>query len=237
MDTKLILQFLRDVMANNNRLWFQQHKDVYLAAKEDFERGVAAAISRISTFDSSVAHIGVKDATYRFYRDTRFSPDKSPYKNHLGAYISARGKKSLHGGYYIHLEPDNCLLACGSYWLPTNILTSCRNEIMANEEEWLKCVESKEFIKYFGDSFEPCTERDSWGTKQGFGLEKLKTCPAGFPRDYAQVKYLRLKNYCCWHRVSNDFFEGDAWLKQMEIVFKAAKPMMDFMNSVIDDYE
>ena len=53
MDTKLILQFLRDVMANNNRPWFQQHKDVYLAAKEDFERGVAAAISRISTFDSS----------------------------------------------------------------------------------------------------------------------------------------------------------------------------------------
>lgn len=39
MDTKLILQFLRDVMANNNRPWFQQHKDVYLAAKEDFERG------------------------------------------------------------------------------------------------------------------------------------------------------------------------------------------------------
>ena len=57
MDTKLILQFLRDVMANNNRPWFQQHKDVYLAAKEDFERGVAAAISRISTFDSSVAHM------------------------------------------------------------------------------------------------------------------------------------------------------------------------------------
>ena len=87
---------------------------------------------------------------------------------------------------------------------------------MANEEEWLKCVESKEFIKYFGDSL---------------------TCPAGFPRDYALVKYLRLKNYCCWHRVPNDFFEGDAWLKQMEKVFKAAKPMMDFMNSVIDDYE
>jgi hypothetical protein len=37
--------------------------------------------------------------------------------------------------------------------------------------------------------------------------------------------------------VPNDFFEGDAWLKQMEKVFQAAKPMMDFMNSVIDDYE
>lgn len=60
------------------------------------------------------------------------SADKSPYKNHFGAYINAKSKKALRGGYYIHLEPDHCLLAVGNYWLPTNILTSCRNEIMAN---------------------------------------------------------------------------------------------------------
>ena len=41
-----------------------------------------------------------KEWAYRFYRDTRFSPDKSPYKNHLGAYIDAKGKKALRGGYY-----------------------------------------------------------------------------------------------------------------------------------------
>ncbi len=232
MDTKRILGFLREVMANNNRPWFQAHKDEYMAAKEDFEQGVAAAIARISTFDSTIAHITVKDATYRFYRDTRFSPDKSPYKNHFGAYISAHGKKSLHGGYYIHLEPEGCLLACGSYWLPTNILTSCRNEIMGNEEEWLKCVEEKNFKKYYG-----APTSASWDSKQGFGLERLKTCPSGFPKDYPHLDYLRMKDYCCWHRVDEDFFEGDGWLKEAEKIFKAAKPMMDFMNNVIDDYE
>lgn len=232
MDIKRIIQFLRDVSLNNNRPWFQAHRDEYDAVRSDFEEGVARAIARIATFDSSIAHIAVKDATYRFYRDTRFSPDKSPYKNHLGAYISAHGKKSLHGGYYIHLEPDHCLVACGNYWLPTNILTSCRNEIMANEEEWLRCVESPEFLKYYGN-----LEEATWDDGQGFGLERLKTCPAGFPRDYKYMRYLRMKDYCCWHHVDNSFFQGDHWLEQIEPMFRAAKPMMDFMNNVIDDYE
>ena len=232
MDTQRILQFLKDVAANNNRPWFQSHKDEYDAVRQDFETGVAQLIGRIADFDDSVAHLSVKDCTYRFYRDTRFSPDKSPYKRHLGAYISAKGKKSLHGGYYIHLEPDGCLVACGSYWLPTNILTSCRNEMMGNEEEWLRCVENPDFQKYFG-----APETASWESKQGFGLERLKTCPAGFPKDYPHLRYLRQKDYCCWRRVSDTFFSGDKWIQKVIPLFQAAKPMMDFVNNVIDDYE
>ena len=232
MDSKMILTFLSDVAQNNNREWFHAHKAEYDAARAEFERGVGQALERIVSFDPSVGNLAVKDCTYRFYRDTRFSPDKSPYKNHFGAYICAKGKKALRGGYYIHLEQGKCLLAVGSYWLPTNILTACRNELMANEQEWLRCVESKSFKKYFD-----APEDASWESPQGFGLEKLKTCPAGFPRDYKYVKNLRLKNYCAWHRVGDDFYEGDTWLDEMERIFRAAKPMMDFMNAVIDDYE
>ena len=135
MDTKQILGFLRQVMANNNRAWFQAHKAEYDAVRKEFERGVEQALERICSFDEEVVHLTVKDCTYRFYRDTRFSPDKSPYKNHFGAYIDAKGKKALRGGYYLHLEPEHCLLAVGNYWLPTNILTSCRNKIMAETDE------------------------------------------------------------------------------------------------------
>jgi hypothetical protein len=104
--------------------------------------------------------------------------------------------------------------------------------MMANEEEWLRCVESKAFLRYFG-----APETASWESPQGFGLERLKTCPSGFPRDYQHMKYLRMKDYCCWHRVADDFFEGDAWQAATVKMFKAAKPMTDFMNAVIDDYE
>ena len=37
--------------------------------------------------------------------------------------------------------------------------------------------------------------------------------------------------------VSDDFFEGDQWLEPMAPVFSTAKPLMDFMTRVIDDYE
>jgi len=226
------MTFLREVMRNNNREWFQAHRADYDAARTEFEQAVGKAIGRIVSFDSEIVKVAVKDATYRFYRDTRFSPDKSPYKNHFGAYINAHGKKALRGGYYIHMEPDHCLLAVGNYWLPTNILTSCRNEMMGNTAEWLKCVESRAFKKYFEGP-----DDAGWDSPQGFGLARLKTCPAGFPRDWPYMRYLRMKDYCAWHRVKEDFYEGDAWLDEMVKIFRAAKPMMDFMNAVIDDYE
>ncbi|MBP5276918.1 MAG: DUF2461 domain-containing protein [Prevotella sp.] len=233
MDTNRIIEFLKDISANNNREWFLEHKEEYQAARASFEQGVDMLISHLVKMDPSVAHITVKDATYRFYRDTRFSPDKSPYKRHLGAYICAHGKKALHGGYYIHLEPDHCMLAVGSYWLPTNILTSCRNEIMANIDEWRKIVEKKTFVQLFGHP-----GKGVWDNhERGFGISHLINAPKGFPKDYEYLDYLKMKDYCCWRAVSNNFFEGDGWLEEAINTFRVAKPMMDFINGVIDDYE
>lgn len=232
MDIKKIMSFLTQLSANNNRQWFAEYKKEYLDVKAEFERAVAQAIVRIAEFDGSVAHIMVKDATYRINRDTRFSSDKSPYKTHMGAYIAAHGKKALHGGYYIHLEPEHCLLACGNYWLPTNILTSCRNEIMGNIDEWRQCVENERFLSLFGKP-----GQGSWDSPRGFGLEHLKTCPSGFPRDYEHIEYLRMKDYCCWTAVPESFFEGEKWLDDMAEIMETGKPMMDFINNVIDDYE
>lgn len=233
MQAKRILAFLTELTANNNRSWFLEHKKEYSECRVDFEAGIAEAIARISEFDPEIAHLQVKDCVYRFNRDTRFSPDKSPYKNHLGAYICARGKKALRGGYYLHLEPGNCLVAVGGYWLPTNILTSCRNEIMSNIEEWRRRVENTSFIKLFGHPGEGKWENST----KGFGLELLKTAPSGFPRDYEFIQYLRMKDYCSWTRVSDTFFEGDCWLDEIVKTFQVAKPMMDFINAVVDDYE
>ena len=232
MQAGRILDFLESIRANNNKEWFNAHRAEYDAVRRDFEDGVNTAILRISEFDPTIRHLTAKDATYRFYRDTRFSSDKSPYKTHLGAYIAAHGKKALHGGYYIHLEPDHCLVSCGNYWLPTNILTSCRNEIMGNISQWRGIVESDRFVDVFGRPGE-----GDWDSSKGFGLELLKTAPAGFPRDYEFIQYLRMKDYCCWHGVPNDFFEGDAWPDGLAEILEVGKPMMDFINSVIDDYE
>lgn len=232
MQSKRIFDFLRNIRSNNNKSWMQAHRGEYLAAKAEFEDGINSAIACIAEFDPSIKHITIKDATYRFNRDTRFSLDKSPYKTYLGAYIAAHGKKAFHGGYYIHFEPDHCLVSCGNYWLPTNILTSCRNEIMANIDVWREIVENKEFVDMFGLPGE-----GTWDSPKGFGIEHLKTAPSGFPRDYEFIQYLRMKDYCCWKAVPDTFFEHELWLEKMADILKTGKPMMDFINSVIDDYE
>ena len=46
-----------------------------------------------------------------------------------------------------------------------------------------------------------------------------------------------MKDFCAWHAVDNDFFAKDNWLEEVTRIFKIGKPMMDFTNSVIDDYE
>lgn len=232
MNTSKILKFLKAITVNNNRQWFADHRKEYELVRKDFEHDISKAIDAIAVFDSSVSHLTVKDVTYRFNRDTRFSADKSPYKRHFGAYISAHGKKSLHGGYYIHVEPGNCLLACGCYCLPTNILTACRNEIMGNIDTWRGIVEQLLFVETFGK-----VGCKPWGDIHGFGIEHLKTCPSGFPRDYEFIEYLRMKDYCCWQQVSDDFFAQDDWIEKAIEIFKIAKPMMDFINNVVDDYE
>ena len=85
MNIELIQRFLTDVAANNNRPWFQAHKAEYEGAKQEFEGGVANLMEELTTFDPEISHLTVKDCCYRFYRDVRFSADKSPYKRHFGA--------------------------------------------------------------------------------------------------------------------------------------------------------
>lgn len=236
MDINRIMKFLGNVAANNNREWFHEHKNEYQACKESFEADIAKAIACYSSFDDEISHLQVKDCVYRFYRDTRFSQDKSPYKRHFGAYICAHGRKSLRGGYYIHVQPGNCLLAIGSYYLPTHILTSCRNEIMGNIDEWRKSVENGRFVNLFGYPNQGHWQDDEVSNK-GFGLTSLKTCPKDFPRDYEFIDYLRMKDYCAWVKVPDDFFASDRWLQASADIFKVGKPMMDIINSVVDDYE
>ena len=87
----ICLSFLKDIAIHNNREWFNENRSQYDEARSAFESMVEELIARITVFDPSVQYLKVSDCTYRFYRDIRFSPDKSPYKRHFGAYINAKG--------------------------------------------------------------------------------------------------------------------------------------------------
>ena len=221
MNIPVIFQFLKDLSANNNREWFNEHKAEYETARAEFDNFLATVIARISLFDETIRGIQPKDCTDRIYRDTRFSADKTPYKIHFGGYINAKGKKSDHCGYYVHLQPDGSMLAGGSLCLPTNILKAVRQSIYDNIEEFVAIVEDPEFKKYF----------------PVIGEDFLKTAPKGFPKDFKYIDYLKCKEYVCSYNVPDDFFTRPDILEQIDKVFRQFKRFADFINYTIDDFE
>lgn len=221
MNISVIYQFLKKLSTNNNREWFQLHKEEYLRAQSEFEKLLTAIIARISLFDKSINGIQVKDCTYRIYRDTRFSMDKTPYKTYFGGYINAHGKKSAHCGYYVHLEIGNSMLAGGSWCLESKVLKAVRQSIYDNIDEYRSIVEDQVFKQYF-----PI-----------IGETHLKTAPKGFPKDFEYIDYLKCKDFTCTYRIPDSFYSAPDFMNKIEDVFKQLKRFVDFTNFTIDEFE
>lgn len=221
MDTTIVINYLKQLTANNNREWFNAHREDFNTANAEFESLVAALIDRISLFDESIRGVQVKDCTYRIYRDVRFSADKSPYKNHFGAYITPQGRKTLRSGYYVHLQPENNLIAGGCYCPDSKLLKAIRQAVYDNMDEYRSIVEDPKFKRFFPK----------------VGNDFLKTAPKGFPKDYEFIDYLKCKDFTIDCRLPDDFFTTPGMMDRSEEIFKELKRYSDFVNYTIDEFE
>ena len=219
MDTKRIFDFLNDIKRNNNREWFAENKARYQAVSADFQEITNLLIARISAFDKEIAGLQAKDCIFRIYRDIRFH-DKTPYKTHLGTYICAGGgRKSERSGYYLHLEPGNCLLS-GGLWCPQPaVLKAVRQAVYENIDEFKEIVENPNFTHTF-----------TFGEN-----DQLKTVPRGFPKDFPDANYLKHKHYTVYRLVPDAFFAADDWFDNAVETFRTMQPLHRFLNYTVDE--
>lgn len=213
---KSTLEFLVNLKSNNNREWFLKNKLLYLVAKNNYESFVQDIITKIIDFEPIMKGLEVKSCVYRINRDIRFSNDKSPYKTHLGAFIVRGGKKNgdKFAGYYFHIEPGKSIMAGGAYMPPSPWLSAIREKINDEPEKLIKIINSKEFIKYFGKI-------------EG---EKLKTAPKGYPSNHPNIDLLKFKSYLVVNEVSDKIVLGEKYFEHVISVFKAMKPLNDYLN-------
>lgn len=222
MELKLIYTFLRDLKLNNNRDWFHANKDKYLVVKQNVDELAEMLIRLVAEVEPSASNMRVADVTYRIYRDTRFSLDKTPYKTHIGIFINPpRGKKSLRYGYYFHLEPDNSLIAAGNMPGPTALTNAIRKEIFSNVEEYLSIIDDKEFKKYF-----PVV-----------GEDPLVNAPKGFPKDWEYIDLLKPRSFGAYAMEKDSFFTKDGLADRLRPIIRQMKRLNDFVNYTVDDFE
>lgn len=216
---KEIISFLRQLECNNNREWFNAHKEEYLRIQKKFNDFVEELIKEVSLFDPSIASLTAKDCTYRIYRDVRFSDDKSPYKRHMGAYLCPGGKKSGYSGYYFHIStggsdcyPYAHMLATGDYCHSPEALRVIREDIVNGEGDFEQTLKQAK----------PLFTLDTDGA--------LKRNPKGFPTSTPVDEYIRLKAYCLCHIPNDDFICAPDLAKRVAELFKTTKPFLDYIN-------
>jgi uncharacterized protein (TIGR02453 family) len=115
MITKEAVQFLEDLVANNNTEWMHANKKKYENFKKDYHNYIASLLAVMKPLDKSLEPLEVKNCTFRINRDIRFSKDKSPYKSHCGIWMSTNANLANAPGYYIHLEKGASFIAGGLY--------------------------------------------------------------------------------------------------------------------------
>jgi uncharacterized protein (TIGR02453 family) len=114
------LRFLRDLGRNNTREWFQAHRDEYenllLEPARDF---VVAMGEELRSIGADVhADPRVTGSIFRINRDTRFSKDKRPYKDHLDLWFwEGEGRSRDCPGYWFRLAPEQLILGTGKHHL------------------------------------------------------------------------------------------------------------------------
>ncbi|MBI2730794.1 MAG: DUF2461 domain-containing protein [Sphingobacteriales bacterium] len=213
------LKFLKDLNKNNNKTWFEKNKNNYALAKEDVENTVTKILKGFDKIDKEVAELNAKNCLFRIYRDVRFSKDKTPYKNNMGAWMNRGGKKVNSAGYYFHCEPGKSFLAGGYYMPMPPELNKIRQEIDYNFDEWKKIISSKQFKKQFTAGVD--------------GIEILSRPPKGYDENNPAIEFLKMKNFVVRHPLTDKELLSPALIKEVLKTYEAMKPFVDFLNRAV----
>jgi len=222
MHIRDLTQFLAELSENNNRAWFVMNKPRYDILRAEFLELVTGLIADISKFDPIMAGCNPKKALFRINRDMRFSHDKSPYKTHFSASLTASGlKKPSSGGgpaYYFHIDADGQLLiAGGEYMPPSDRLRAIRQRVIEDTAGFSKVIRNK-------------TIKDNYGGLQEEG--KLTRPPKGFDADSPHLEYIKLKNFIVWKESSlKKKIPADIG-KEILVGFKDAYPLVSWLRQV-----
>ncbi|GAA3736959.1 MULTISPECIES: DUF2461 domain-containing protein [Flavobacterium] len=224
MLAKESLQFLDDLKKNNNREWFQENKKRYEVFKKDYHQLVSDFLDAMKPLDPSLELLEVKNCTFRINRDIRFSKDKSPYKAHLGIWMSGGTKGLNRAGYYVHIEKGASFIAGGFYSPESEDLKKVRKEIAFFYDDLQEILNDKNFKKEFGSL--DINENNS-----------LKSMPRGYEKDHPAIEFLKLKSFTATQKYDISEVTQKDFVKKISQKLIALKPLNEFINRALDTEE
>ncbi len=180
------LQFLADLQENNNRDWFNAHKQTYLGAivapTQAFVANLGLRLKTISpdiVFDTRSNGQG---SMMRIYRDIRFSQDKSPYKTWVGVvFWEGPGKKMHVPSFYFHLEATGAFMYGGIYQFPKALLSAYRDALVD--------------VELGGEFDDAIAQVTASGDYSLYNEPHYKRVPRGYDPEHPRAQWLKYSGF------------------------------------------
>jgi len=145
---------------------------------------------------------------FRPYRDLRFSPDKTPYKTHIGA--------TLGGTAYVQLSADGLSAGTGRWQLDPAQLARYRAAVAADRT---------------GAELEAIIAVIEKAGHEVHGHGTLKSAPRGYPPDHPRIGLLRHKGLTAWqHWPPAPWLHTASAAQRLQSFFRTGAAVCDWLD-------
>lgn len=213
--TQETLKFLRGLKRNNDREWFEARRAVYESA---LRAPMLAIITKVNEAMAEFApdHVKAPEKTVlRIYRDTRFSKNKQPYKQHYAAWWGRAGMPKTSGaGFYFHLSDKTLIIAAGLYMPDRDQLLAVRRYLLEHHKE-LRGYLSGRALK---------------AKMKPTDAQALTRAPKGFPADHPALDLILHRNWGVEAELPAEAALDVKFAMTLAGYFKSAAPVVEFLN-------
>ncbi len=217
--TQEFQRFMRGLAANNNREWFNSHRQDYEeSVRQPFLDLVTDLLPLARKLEPAISPRAA-DAIFRIHRDLRFSQDKSPYHTVLKASFAPGGRKAIAPAFYLGVGADGLHLGGGLYRLDGAGLRTIRRYILRRAEVLDRLLRSEVFA-------------DTFGELEG---ESVRRLPKEFQSADRHQELLMRKQFYAMAHYPDETRLCDEDLRQfIEEHWRAVAPLNDFLRRALE---
>ena len=217
------MRFFRALSKNNDREWFERRRGVYERA---LKAPLLAVVTEINSELEDFAPEFIRPAhkvAMRIFRDTRFSPDKRPYKSNLSAWWAKRGLEKASGaGFYLQVGPENSFVAAGLYAPERDSLLLVRRWLAENHQRYRATLQPL---------FEPKGKRAAMAAIEPAALTRN---PKGFPPEHPAGDLLRARNWGVTLPIAPDVVLSPSLTQEVAAQFRRAAELIALLNEPLE---
>jgi uncharacterized protein (TIGR02453 family) len=141
----------------------------------------------------------------------------------MGAYINAAGKKSMTGGYYLHISPGESFVGGGMYHPDAEALKKIRQEIDYRFNEFSSIINNKKFKAVYTKGLSNNEEI------------KLSRPPKGYDENNKAIEFIKLKSFIGTAPLTDAQLTSKELASTIVKAFEALHPLVLFLNKAIND--